>query len=1020
MSILINDNTAVVQYTATSGQTVFVVPYEFFEVGDLKVYNGDTLLAYNASPSSASQYSVIGAGVTGGGSITLGAPGASVSNVITISRDIPIKRVTDFPSAGPFNIEALNTELDKQIAMMQELERDIDRSIAVPLGESILDLPSAADRANRFLAFDSSGDPIISTGTGADAGLRTDLAASNGTALIGTSLAGFTVADFVEAMPIPAILTAGSDQSAVLQDALNAADTAVRRVVEINQGTFSVKDVEIPSGTWLRGQGMGRTILARASALTNAILKFATGASEVIISDLTVDGLSAADAKSLISMGAHGSNIRFERVRFQNDCERWALRGDPTARFDNLKVLDCEFVDCQSGCVIILAGNMSVAGSTGVDYIGNRATRCGGNLFGLRDYETGIASYNRWDFWRDCKFNFNSILDCANTGTDGPIPVEMWSVSGFQQIGNYIDSGTRGLTAGAGTQNGIISQNVIKNQTLYAMEGGRSRNMQIFGNVAVNCRSFYQDTSLTGDRVENLQIDSNIIIGTGLTSYDATAPVSPIWIGTNANGTVPISIRVSGNRLYDLEYARNGILLFGQKQAATVTFAGGGTGATGTVTLKGVAGSVLRRGFGYTSAPTASFVSVDGNGAGATGTVTVSGGLITGLTVTAAGSGYTLPPEVVLSGGGGKDGEIELLMGIDTVTPSGGTGYSDSTFTVSGNGKITNASGTFTQTAGVPTAATVTVAGSGFGRGSDFIVENNCYSGRTFASTTNFITAISVGDRLRSSNNIATRTANYNSSHHNQAGAAIAFAMCGSTSPLGSPSIVSTGDKAEMLALISSGNFSAFGVSEAPTARYGLRFSNFQMAGAWSTGPILINDSSGTSIIEDFDARGFTGSNSTLLNNVNSSLMFGLKTGEALIRDGAYINLGLANPGGRRRRLHYAGGTGTRTIKILFGRTTGDQTHAIFKVNYQATNNNGTPQGNEIVVTWGNVSSATAAPFIYTGNGTVTTTASALSGSQREATITLPTSNNEFLVTIDAEVNERGTRLLSDFSVKVG
>jgi hypothetical protein len=110
MPILINDNTARVQYTATAGQTVFIVPYEFFEVGDLKVYNGDTLLTYNASPSSASQYSVTGAGVTGGGSITLGAPGATVSNILTIVRDIPIKRLTDFPNAGPFNIQALNAE----------------------------------------------------------------------------------------------------------------------------------------------------------------------------------------------------------------------------------------------------------------------------------------------------------------------------------------------------------------------------------------------------------------------------------------------------------------------------------------------------------------------------------------------------------------------------------------------------------------------------------------------------------------------------------------------------------------------------------------------------------------------------------------------------------------------------------------------------------------------------------------------------------------------------------------------
>jgi hypothetical protein len=163
MPILINDNTARVQYTATAGQTVFIVPYEFFEVGDLKVYNGDTLLAYNVSPSSASQYSVTGAGVTGGGSITLGAPGAAVSNVITIVRDIPIKRITDFPNAGPFNIQALNAELDKLTAVQQNLETDLDNRV-IRLGDSdtpntLSALPNKAARQNKLLGFDVQGQP---------------------------------------------------------------------------------------------------------------------------------------------------------------------------------------------------------------------------------------------------------------------------------------------------------------------------------------------------------------------------------------------------------------------------------------------------------------------------------------------------------------------------------------------------------------------------------------------------------------------------------------------------------------------------------------------------------------------------------------------------------------------------------------------------------------------------------------------------------------------------------------------
>jgi hypothetical protein len=140
------------------------VPYEFFEVSDLKVYNGNTLLAYNATPSSALQYSVTGAGVTGGGSITLGAPGAAVGNLIAIARDIPIKRTTDFPNAGPFNIQALNTELDKITAVQQNLETDLDNRV-FRLGDSdapntLSAIPNKATRQNKLLGFDGQGQPV--------------------------------------------------------------------------------------------------------------------------------------------------------------------------------------------------------------------------------------------------------------------------------------------------------------------------------------------------------------------------------------------------------------------------------------------------------------------------------------------------------------------------------------------------------------------------------------------------------------------------------------------------------------------------------------------------------------------------------------------------------------------------------------------------------------------------------------------------------------------------------------------
>ena len=156
MAILINDNTARVQYTATSGQTTFAVPFEFFENGDLKVYRNSTL------QTITTHYTLTGAGVTGGGNLTF-VSGVTLNDIVTIVRDIPIKRVTDFPLSGPFNIAALNLQLDQLTAMIQEVNTLV--TTRVPL-LSEFDQPSAfsaiptlANRANRYFVFDANGNP---------------------------------------------------------------------------------------------------------------------------------------------------------------------------------------------------------------------------------------------------------------------------------------------------------------------------------------------------------------------------------------------------------------------------------------------------------------------------------------------------------------------------------------------------------------------------------------------------------------------------------------------------------------------------------------------------------------------------------------------------------------------------------------------------------------------------------------------------------------------------------------------
>ena len=170
MTIATAKNTPRNTYTATGGQTVFTIGFEFFNTTDIRVFRNGTELNYNASPSTVSQFSVQGTSNASdssyefgaGGTITLGS-GATASDSIVIVRDIIVERTTDFIPAASFDVTALNTQLDTLMAMMAEREESTSRSIRLPLSETTtvfdMELPVLADRQNKILEFDANGDP---------------------------------------------------------------------------------------------------------------------------------------------------------------------------------------------------------------------------------------------------------------------------------------------------------------------------------------------------------------------------------------------------------------------------------------------------------------------------------------------------------------------------------------------------------------------------------------------------------------------------------------------------------------------------------------------------------------------------------------------------------------------------------------------------------------------------------------------------------------------------------------------
>lgn len=113
MAYVINPVAPTISYTATAGQTVFTVPFAFFASTDLIVKD-------NGVVQAAVNYTVSGAMTTSGGLVTF-LSGRTLGHTITIERSVPIQRVTDFPTSGPFNVDLLNEDLDRITAILQEL-----------------------------------------------------------------------------------------------------------------------------------------------------------------------------------------------------------------------------------------------------------------------------------------------------------------------------------------------------------------------------------------------------------------------------------------------------------------------------------------------------------------------------------------------------------------------------------------------------------------------------------------------------------------------------------------------------------------------------------------------------------------------------------------------------------------------------------------------------------------------------------------------------------------------------------
>ena len=159
---------SVKSYTASASQTEFDYPYAFFADSDIKVSIQSTagvistptftVAATNGDPSQ-------------GGTITL-STGATAGDQVTISREVPVTQEYDLQEGSTIDPKALNTAFDRAVAQNQQQQSENQRSVIHPIDDPkdsngvptlSYDVPSVANRANKVLAYDASGNVTVNT-----------------------------------------------------------------------------------------------------------------------------------------------------------------------------------------------------------------------------------------------------------------------------------------------------------------------------------------------------------------------------------------------------------------------------------------------------------------------------------------------------------------------------------------------------------------------------------------------------------------------------------------------------------------------------------------------------------------------------------------------------------------------------------------------------------------------------------------------------------------------------------------
>ena len=271
-------------YTCDGVLTTYAYPFKVLADADLLVVKKATATSAETTLVLNTDYTVTGAGTSGGNVVLTAASKCGAGYTLTILRDMAATQTTDYVDGEAFSAVSIEDALDKVTLVQQQQAEQISRAPKLPKTSSITDISLPNPAADNYIGWnagatglENKSGPVVTTATQYEIDALVSYGGGTATtqATIEAALTAIGTVNKVTLLLRPGtwVISSNADWSAYTNVTFKIVPGAV-----ISHGTFTMNIPNIDAGLyqWLTGVGavtfLGSTKIAYPQwFLTNTI-----------------------------------------------------------------------------------------------------------------------------------------------------------------------------------------------------------------------------------------------------------------------------------------------------------------------------------------------------------------------------------------------------------------------------------------------------------------------------------------------------------------------------------------------------------------------------------------------------------------------------------------------------------------------------------------------------------------------------------------------------------------------------